>query len=196
MKVNISDYVKENIDYEKINKLYLEHKIPKNQFYLLSSLKDERFLRKFLCGIGEYKLYYENVDPELYLANFDAVLDAFYSLHNAHPNLNLDKLLRDELLVISETNYEVYNVLLLISSQLRNEKNGTSPFKVINIEILKNCKRSVNQLKDALAKIKKHEGRNRENGYLDVIKDINEDLKKTIGFDIFGDDGEPKKTYQ
>ena len=59
--------------------------------------------------------------------------------------------------------------------------------------MLKNCKKNLEQVKEFYKEIKEYEATNRENGYMDVIADLNENFKANLHYDILSEEQEEKK---
>ena len=96
----------------------------------------------FLClilGDGQFKL-------EAYPGaghNYYVVLEAIYEYYKKHPFKQVDKMLFDTLIKsisISKTPQAVAKNCDYIAAQIENEKKGISPFKLDNIELLKQMK--------------------------------------------------------
>ena len=76
---------------------------------------------------------------------------------------------------------------------MENEEKNISPFKVIDKNMLENCRINFLRFKDNLKSVKLYDAWDRENGYVDVIADMNQEFKDKLDYDIF-DDSPEKKT--
>ena len=182
--------MKEKFDFNEATVLYKNNKIRRNEWLLISALSDnKKFIKSFMRGDGEYKLYYDSqVDESLYFTNVESLLDAFYILYKKFPNESIDKILENELLDLSVDEFYIYEFITIVFTQVLNEKKGISPFKINNKKLLSNCKENINKYQYALSKNKMFVGGARVNGQLDVIKEYNESFKNTIGYDLFSID--------
>ena len=185
--LNLSQIIKNPISDDIITQMYLSKSIPKNEMYLLMACKNEYYLRRFLIGSGEYKLKYKELDGDFYFTNKEMVLSAFYSLYKKYPNYNFDQVLRYAFNTFSKDPTIIYQIITMIHEQLENEIKGVSPFRIVDIEMLKNCKISLQKVKEVYKGIKKYEALNKENGYMDVLNELNIDFKKNFNYDIIND---------
>ena len=95
-----------------------------------------------ITGIGKYRL-------ESYPGaghNFYIVLEAIYKYYRENPGKNVDKILFNTFMLYINA-MSALNALSLICNyivaQVKNEKQGISPFKLDNIQLLKQMKSSV-----------------------------------------------------
>lgn len=183
----LNEIIDEKLTDDEISKLYMSDEIMKNEMFLLSACENIYFLKKFLTGTGEFKLRYVYGDDDLYFTNVDMVLSAFYSLYERYPQYHFDKILEYALNKFSKDTLFLYEIINVIYAQMKNEEENVSPFKVVTVDMLKNCKESLEKVKEAYKSIKMYEASNRENGYMDVISDLNQGFKKIMNYDILED---------
>ena len=147
MMKNLSDIIINPISCDKVKEMYLNDEITEGEYYLLMAsrgeLKDslrEVYIKNFLVGCAEYKLYYEDIDENLYFTNIEEVLASFYSLYEKLPNYNFDQVLKFMLNKLSPNQGYLYEILTIIYYQIMNEEKNFSPFKIITREMLENCR--------------------------------------------------------
>lgn len=190
---NIDEIIENPMTMDEIRTMYRNKELPRNEWLLLTAVEDNgRFLKKYMFGIGEYKINYDStVNQNIYFNNIPAMLSAFYTLYKKYPNYHFDEILKEGFNRISNDEYSIYEFLKVFYQQLENEEKNISPFKVIDKNMLENCRLSLLKYKENLKKVKDYDAYDRENGYIDVIADMNEDFKEKLGYDIF--DETPEK---
>lgn len=171
---------------QQIIDLYKMGELTKPEFLLLLSTEKDVYFRKYVYGVGEFRLYYDsNVSREYYYTNVPEVLRAFYSMHVKYPDYHLDKRLEELLILMTSSKGGVYQILTLLYYHIQNEKNGTSTFSMNSIEILSRCKEVIKDNTQYFLEIRRYEGKNNEEGYLGVFKNYNCIFKEILNFDLF-----------
>ena len=108
--------------------------------YLYGSSKMAFFC--MLMGIGKYRL--ESFPGAGH--NYYVMLEAIYKYYRENPDKHVDKILFNTLMRCIETMSSTRALSLIcnyIVAQAKNEKQGISPFKLDNIQLLKQMKSSV-----------------------------------------------------
>ena len=183
----------ERLTLDEIYKLYNKGKINLYERKLLSACRNEAYLNSFLCGVGVYKLSYDNtVRADAYFTNIDAVLGAFYSLYKKYPDYHFDKVLEYGLTNLAEYSSETYEFLTYMYAQINNEKDKVSPFEIKKVELLEKSKKILKDPSryEMFLEEKEYLGKDKEEGQISVFKNYNETFKKEIGFDLFEEEEE------
>lgn len=122
----------------EILELYHAGQLNQPEFLLLFSLDDEVFFKKYLKGIGEYKLPFDSTVPrDACFTNVPSLMRAFYSLHRKYPLYHFDRLLEYGLNRLIAHRFDLYEALYLTHYQLKEEKAGRAAFQIAAAPILK-----------------------------------------------------------
>lgn len=192
---NIDEIIENPMTEEQITEMYFNGQLKRNEWSLLVALnKNGEFLKHYFLGLGGFGLNFDStVNQNSYFQNIPAMLEAFYSLYHKYPNYHLDQVLKEGLNRLSNDELKIYQFLKIFSQQMENEEKNISPFKVIDKNMLENCRINFLRFKDNLKSVKLYDAWDRENGYVDVIADMNQEFKDKLDYDIF-DDSPEKKT--
>jgi len=110
----------------------------------------------------------------LAFTNAGIVLNSIYNIYIKYPQLKVDNLLEEALIILlnGEHGY-VYTALNTIDVQLYNEKNGYSPFKIDNPQVFVALKESIQKNIDYLRSSSAYKGRLYDKNLYGFVEDIN-----------------------
>lgn len=147
---------------------------------------EEKELDLFFRGDGIYMLGDNPYLPVSRLLNIEPAMLAVYSYYNEFPEKRVDLAIEEELLrwLHWDSAEDVFAVFSLLSYQMKNEKNGESPFELNKDKIITKLRESCETYKDELMKLKKYEGQSCECGLWEVMQRENTSNIEKYGVEI------------
>ncbi len=137
-KEGLDAIIEQKMPRGEILRLYQAGELNNPEFLLLFSLDDEVFFKKYLRGIGEYKLPFDSTVPrDACFTNVPLLMRAFYSLYRKYPLYHFDRLLEYGLNRLIAHRFDLYYVLYLTHYQLNEEKEGRAAFQIAAAPILR-----------------------------------------------------------
>lgn len=124
-------------------------------------------------------------EDDLAFTNAGIVLNAIYNIYIKYPELNIDNLLENALIILlqGEIGY-VYTALNTIDTQLYNEKRKTAPFKLDNPELFFAIKESVQKNIDTLKNLGIYKGKLYDRKLYGYVEDLDQKIEEQKGIKI------------